>query len=289
MESLRRSGAIFYILPALIVMALITLYPFIYTVILSFHEWNLTTFQGKQFLGIDNYIQFFNESDTRDSLKVTLIYLVSCVGVEFILGIAIAFLFDSKFKGQNVIRNLLLFPMLMCPVVAGLIWRWILNAELGIANYIVQLIGLSPIPWLTQPRLALFSVILADIWQWTPFIFLICLAGLQAVPRGLIEAASIDGASWVDIQRYISLPIIRPVILTGLLIRMIDAIRFVDKIFVLTYGGPGSATSVLGFLIYLRGFKYFQMGLTAAYSLVLLALIILLANILIRSLKRKEK
>jgi multiple sugar transport system permease protein len=289
MESLRRSGAIFYILPALIVMALITLYPFIYTVVLSFHEWNLTTFQGKQFLGIDNYIQFFNESDTRDSLKVTLIYLVSCVGVEFILGIAIAFLFDSKFKGQNVIRNLLLFPMLMCPVVAGLIWRWILNAELGIANYVVQLIGLSPIPWLTQPRLALFSVILADIWQWTPFIFLICLAGLQAVPRGLIEAASIDGASWVDIQRYISLPIIRPVILTGLLIRMIDAIRFVDKIFVLTYGGPGSATSVLGFLIYLRGFKYFQMGLTAAYSLVLLALIILLANILIRSLKRKEK
>jgi len=289
MESLRRSGAIFYILPALIVMALITLYPFIYTVTLSFHEWNLTTFQGKQFVGIDNYIQFFNESDTRDSLKVTLIYLVSCVGVEFILGIAIAFLFDTKFKGQNVIRNLLLFPMLMCPVVAGLIWRWILNAELGIANYVVQLIGLSPIPWLTQPRLALFSVILADIWQWTPFIFLICLAGLQAVPRGLIEAARIDGASWVDIQRFISLPIIRPVILTGLLIRMIDAIRFVDKIFVLTYGGPGSATSVLGFLIYLRGFKYFQMGLTAAYSLVLLALIILLANILIRSLTRKEK
>lgn len=289
MESLRRSGAIYYILPALIVMALITLYPFIYTVTLSFHEWNLTTFRGKQFVGVDNYIEFFTESDTRDSLKVTLIYLVSCVGIEFILGIAIAFLFDTKFKGQNIIRNLLLFPMLMCPVVAGLIWRWILNAELGIANYIVQLIGLSPIPWLTQPRLALFSVILADIWQWTPFIFLICLAGLQAVPRGLIEAASIDGASWVDIQRFISLPIIRPVILTGLLIRMIDAIRFVDKIFVLTYGGPGSATSVLGFLIYLRGFKYFQMGLTAAYSLVLLALIILLANILIRSLRSKEK
>ncbi len=285
MENLRKSGAIFYILPALVVMAVITLYPFIYTVILSFHEWNLTIFRGKQFVGLNNYLQFVTEEDTWNSLRVTAIYLVSCVGIEFVLGIAIAFLFDVKFKGEGFIRNLLLFPMIMSPVVAGLIWRWIFNAELGFANYVAELLGLSPLPWLTQPRLALFSVILADIWQWTPFIFLISLAGLQAVPDELIEAASLDGASWFQIQRFISLPIIKPVILTGLLIRTIDALRFVDKIFVLTYGGPGSATSVLGFLIYLRGFKYFQMGITAAFSLILLGLIIFLANMLIRSFR----
>lgn len=289
MENLRRNGALFYILPALVVMAVITIYPFVYTVVLSLQDWNLTTFRGRHFVGIDNYLTFLTDEDAWNSLRVTAIYLVSCVGAEFLLGMAIAFLFDVKFKGQDFIRNLLLFPMVMSPVVAGLIWRWIFNAELGFANYVAELLGLSALPWLTKPKLALFSVILADIWQWTPFIFLICLAGLQAVPGELIEAASLDGASWLQIQRFVSLPIIKPVILTGLLIRTIDALRFVDKIFVLTYGGPGSATSVFGFLIYLRGFKYFQMGMTAALSLILLGFIILLANVLIRSFRGEEK
>jgi multiple sugar transport system permease protein len=269
-------------------MTVITVYPFVYTVILSLHDWNLTTFKGKNFIGLDNYVDFLADVDARESLKVTLIYLTSTVSIEFILGLSIAFLFDTKFRGHGFLRNVLLLPMVMSPVVAGLIWRWIFNADLGLANYFLGLLGFEQLPWLTQPGWALFSVILADIWQWTPFIFLVCLAGLQSVPRELVEAASLDGASWIDIQRYVSLPIIKPIILTGLLIRAIDALKFVDKIFVLTYGGPGSSTSVFGFLIYLRAFKYFQMGLAAAYSLIFLFFIILLANMLIWSFRGEK-
>jgi multiple sugar transport system permease protein len=269
-------------------MAVIALYPFIYTVALSLHDWNLTTYRGKTFVGLDNYGQFLTDKDAHHSLKVTFVYLIFTVGIEFVLGVAIALLFDTRFKGKEFFRNVLLLPMVMSPVVAGLIWRWIFNAELGLANYFMESIGLRALPWLTHADLALFSVILADIWQWTPFIFLVALAGLQAVPVELTEAASLDGASWLDIQRFVSLPIMKPVLLTGLLIRTIDALKFVDKIFVLTYGGPGSATSVFGFLVYLRGFKYFQMGLTAAYALVLLLFIILLANLLIYSARREN-
>jgi multiple sugar transport system permease protein len=272
----------FYLLPAFIVMATITVYPFIYNVLLSFQEWNLTTFRGKHFVGGQNYLEIFRNPDVWNSLRVTGIYLVTCVGFEFILGLAIAFLINSEFRGKTAVRGLLLFPMIMSPVIAGLVWRWIFNAEWGLANYMVNLIGVSSKPWLTKPRLALFSVILADIWQWTPFIVLVALAGLQAIPEELIEASGVDGASWWQIQRYISLPILKPVLLIGLLLRTIDGLRFVDKIFVMTYGGPGSATSVFGFFTYLKGFKFFQMGRTAALSIVLLAIIIFLANVFIR-------
>jgi len=272
----------FYLLPAFIVMATITVYPFIYNVLLSFHEWNLTTFRGKHFVGGQNYLGIFRNPDVWNSLRVTGIYVVTCVGFEFILGLAIAFLIHSEFRGKAAVRGLLLFPMIMCPVIAGLIWRWIFNAEWGLANYMVNLIGLSGKPWLVKPRLALFSVILADIWQWTPFIVLIVLAGLQAIPEELIEASEVDGASWWQIQRHISLPTLKPVLLIGLLLRTMDGLRFVDKIFVMTYGGPGSATSVFGFFAYIRGFKFFQMGRTAALSIILLAIIIFLANVFIR-------
>jgi len=280
--TVKRIEPLFYLLPAFIVMGAVTFYPFIFTLALSFHEWNLTTFRGRHFVGVKNYIDIFQNPSVLSSLRTTGIYLGACVGVEFFMGIAIAFLFDMEFKGKRIMRNFLLFPMVMSPVVAGLIWRWIFNAEWGLANYIVKILGFSAKPWLTRPNLALFSVILADIWQWTPFVILVALAGLQAIPNELEEAASVDGASWWQIQRYISLPILKPVLLIGLLIRTIDALRMVDKIFVMTYGGPGSATSVFGFFTYLRGFKFFQMGQTAALSLVLLGIIILLANIFIK-------
>jgi multiple sugar transport system permease protein len=141
---------------------------------------------------------------------------------------------------------------------------------------------------LTRPDLALASVIVADVWQWTPLVFLVCLAGLKSVPADTLESARLDGATWWQTQWYVALPTIKSIILTVILIRVIDCLRFVDKIFVMTYGGPAGTTSVLGFHIYLKGFKYFQMGATAAYSLIYMALIIVLAKLLIRSFRTRE-
>ena len=205
------------------------------------------------------------------------------------LGIAIAFLFDVGFRGEPLARNLLLLPMVMSSVVVGLIWRWIFNAELGVLNHLLGLLGIPRQAWLTDPVLALTAVITADVWQWTPLVFLVCLAGLKSVPPDTLDAARIDGATWWQVQRYIALPAIKPILLSVLLIRTIDCLRSVDAIFIMTYGGPAGSTGVLGFHIYLKGFKLFQVGLTAAYALIYMALIIMLAKLLIRSFRLREQ
>jgi multiple sugar transport system permease protein len=286
MQKLTKGDALIFLAPALAVMLVIALYPFLYTLHLSLHDWNLAAFHGKRFVGLENYRDFIVNPDVWQALRVTAVYVIACVGIEVGLGLALAFLFDTRFRGEEVARNLLLLPMVMSSVVVGLIWRWMLNAELGVLNYFLRELGMAPQAWLTDPALALGSVIMADVWQWTPLVFLVCLAGLKAVPPELIESAKLDGAKWWQIQWYVALPAIRPIILTVILIRAIDCLRFVDKIFVMTYGGPAGTTSVLGFHIYLKGFKYWQMGATAAYSIVYMAIIIVLAKLLIRSFER---
>jgi len=202
-----------------------TIYPFVYTVFLSLSRWNLTFARPRTFIGLANYQAIFGSADFWASAARTFWYVGGCVTVEFLLGILIAFLLDTQFIGRNLVRTLILLPMVMAPVVAGLIWRFIFNDEWGLANDIIGLFRLSSRAWLVDPRLAFFAVIIADVWQWTPFIVLITLAGLQAVPKELIEAARVDGATWFQIQRFVALPTIRTVLAIGLLIRLIDAFR----------------------------------------------------------------
>jgi multiple sugar transport system permease protein len=289
MPRLTWGDAAIFLLPAVLVMLVIALYPFVYTVVLSFQNWNLAAFQPRRFVGVNNYLAFFTDPDVWRALKVTALYVLGAVGIELTLGIMIAFLFDVGFRGESLARNLLLLPMVMSSVVVGLIWRWIFNAELGVLNYLLGLVGVPRQAWLTEPGLALAAVITADVWQWTPLVFLVCLAGLKAVPPDTLDSARLDGATWWQIQRYVALPAIKPILLSVLLIRTIDCLRSVDAIFIMTYGGPAGSTGVLGFHIYLKGFKLFQMGLTAAYSLIYMALIIVLAKLLISSFRLREQ
>lgn len=275
-----------YLAPALLVMITMTVYPFVYTVILSLSRWNLTFARPQTFIGLANYQAILASADFWASAGRTFCYVGGCVTSEFVLGILIAFLLDTQFIGRSLVRTLILLPMVMAPVVAGLIWRFIFNDQSGLANNIINLFGLSSRAWLVDPQLAFFAVVVGDVWQWTPFIVLITLAGLQAVPREFIDAARVDGASWFQIQRFIALPMIRTVLVTGLLIRLIDAFRNVDQIFVMTYGGPGVATSVLGFYTYLKGFKFFDMGYTAALGIIMLFIISVLAQLIISIILR---
>jgi multiple sugar transport system permease protein len=270
-------------------MLTMTVYPFFYTVTLSLSRWNLTFSRPRTFVGLTNYQAILWSPDFWNSAGRTFWYVGGCVTIEFLLGVLIAFLLDTQFIGRSLVRALILLPMVMAPVVAGLIWRFIFNDEWGLANNIAGLFGLRSRAWLVDPGLAFFAVMLADVWQWTPFIVLITLAGLQAVPRELIEAARVDGASWFQIQRFVALPTIRAVLAIGLLIRLIDAFRNVDQIFVMTYGGPGVATSVLGFYTYLKGFKFFDMGYAAALGMIMLFIISVLVQLVISRLIRTER
>jgi multiple sugar transport system permease protein len=273
-----------YLTPALLVMVTMTVFPFIYALTLSFSRWNLTFARPRTFIGFGNYQSILYSADFWASAARTLWYVGSCVTIEFVAGILIAFLLDTQFTGRSVVRALILLPMVMAPVVAGLIWRFIFNDESGLANNVINLFGINSKAWLVDPQLAFFAVVIADVWQWTPFIALIALAGLQAVPKELTEAARVDGATWLQIQRFVTLPIIRPILAIGLLIRLIDCFRNVDQIFVMTYGGPGVATSVLGFYTYLRGFKFFDMGYTAALGMVLVLIISAVAQSIIKTM-----
>ncbi|TPM93756.1 sugar ABC transporter permease [Mesorhizobium sp. B2-1-3A] len=281
-------SSIFYLVgPALVLMLIVAICPLVYTVYLSFHTWNLAKLNSFQFVGLQNYLGFFLNSDIWHSIGRTVIYVTSCMVLEVGLGLAIAFLFDTNFKGEGWIRAILILPMVMSEVVVGLIWRWIYNAEYGILNYFLEVLGFERLSWLTTPGLAMASLVITDVWQWTPLVFLVCLAGLKSVPQDSIEAARLDGANWLQVQWHVALPAIKPIIVSVVLLRLIDCFRFVDKVFIMTYGGPANDTALLGFRIYIYGFKYFQIGQTAAYSLIYVAAITVLVRIMIRSFNSK--
>lgn len=175
----------------------------------------------------------------------------------------------------------------MTPVVVGIIWRLMYNPDLGMLNYFLTLFGFSPVNWTGMPGTALPSVMMADIWEWTPFMALIMLAGLHALPRGPFEAASVDGASWWQTLRYVTLPLLSPAMLVALLIRLMDSFKTFDLIFVLTQGGPGMSTEILNYYTYRYGFKFFHMGYASALSWLLVVVVTIISLILIRTIRSR--
>ena len=287
MNNTEKKCIVYFVGPALAFMLIVAICPLIYSIYLSFQDWNLARPNSIHFVGLRNYLAFFRDPDVWHSIVTTGIYVGSCMVIEVALGLGIAFLFDTNFKGESWIRGILILPMVMSEVVVGLVWRWIYNTEYGVLNYFFELLDLQRLSWLTTPGLAMASLIMTDVWQWTPLVFLVCLAGLKSVPQDSVEAARLDGANWLQIQCHVTLPAIKPIIVSVVLLRLIDCFRFVDKVFIMTFGGPANDTSVLGFRIYIMGFKYFQVGQTAAYSLIYAAIITVLVKIMIRSFNRK--
>jgi multiple sugar transport system permease protein len=209
-------------------------------------------------------------------MRVTLIFVLGAVTLEFLLGILIFLALRIDVKGISIFRSLALVPMVVAPVAVGTIWRILYDPDYGIINYIISLLGFSPQMWLADPRMALFSVMLVDVWEWTPLIILFLLAGYQALPRDYIEAAHVDGASLIQELRYIILPLLSPIIGGILILRLIDAFKTMDTIFIMTWGGPGTATEVASVFIYKIGFRYMDVGKAAATSYILLLMISIL-------------
>lgn len=237
-----------FIAPAAIIMAIALLYPLGYMVWGSFREWNPSQSIGEaEFVGLKNYIFLWNDPNFHESLGVTLKFAFFVVSLEMLIGVGLALLLDRDIRGMSILRTLFILPMMIAPVVVGLMWRYMYHPTVGTFNRFLSDMGLPTVDWLGQH--ALMSIIIADIWQWTPFIFILSLAALQSLPRSALEAARIDGAtSWQQII-YIKLPLMMPVLIVTGLLRLIDAFKVLEVILVMTQGGPGLSTEILALRI----------------------------------------
>lgn len=268
--------------PTITVLACLSLYPMVYSFVISMYQWDFGKFI--RFVGLRNYLGLLANPDFFYSLRVTAVIVFSAVIVEFVLGLLLALAANRPLGRLNgIIRTLLIIPMFTAPILVGIVWRMLWNSDYGLFAWLINRRGTTP---LASPWGALFAVALADVWQWTPFMFLIFLAALQGVPLDTVEAATADGASGARIVWSIQLPQIRYAIGIAILLRFMDAIKLYDPIYTLTYGGPGRATENATYVIFKTGFQQYRMQDAAAYSWVLVIVLTGLTMLFLRLMQK---
>jgi multiple sugar transport system permease protein len=274
------------IAPAIVVLLSLSIYPLIYSVTISLQ----TQTAGGSSWSVSNFTRLFTDGFFLAAMAHTFVYATAALILEFTIGLGLALLMNGQIRGRGFFRAALLMPMMLPAVVVGVVWRLMLNPNFGAINGTLKNFGLNTdgLTWTASPRLAMLSVIAVDVWQWTPFVFLVLLAGLQAIPQEPYEAALIDGSSRWQTFRYVTLPLLKPAILIALLLRTMDLLRVFDQIFILTEGGPGFATETISLYIYRAAFRFFDFGYAAAMSFVLLILTNVISAIYIRLLQNKE-
>ena len=270
--------------PGMLFLLLMSVYPTVYSLFVSLFRWNLADASRPAFGGFHNYILLLTDSSFWNSVLVTFTFVVRSRSLELVLGLGIALLFFHRFPGDRFLRAVLILPMVVAPVVVGLLSRYMLNVQFGVINFITESMGLGRIDFLGEPNWALGTLIAIDIWQWTPFMFLIMLAALQGVPEDIIEAAKVDGARSIRIFFDHILYLIRYPIAVAVALRMIDAFRVYDIIFMTTRGGPIDATQTLSWQIYDAGFKSLDIGYAAAYSWLMLIIVVVTVTVTLRFL-----
>ncbi len=270
-----------FLAPALAVLVFALLYPIGYMVYASFLDWNPSQRIGEaEFIGLRNYINLLGDESFRESFVVTIKFAALVVFLEMLAGVGLALLLDRSIRGMSVLRTVFILPMMIAPIVVGLMWRYMYHPTVGIFNRTLKSMGFEPIPWLSDGSWAFASVVIADVWQWTPFIFILSLAALQSLPSSAIEAAKIDGATgWQQIW-HIKLPLMMPVLIVTLLLRLIDAFKVLEVILVLTNGGPGLSTEILALRISRTASEFRELGQAAAMSNVLLIMLLVLTLIM---------
>jgi multiple sugar transport system permease protein len=287
----KRRVPILFVLPAAITLLAITVFPLIYELRLAFMRWELTTSTPAQFVGLQNFGKaLFRDERFWNSMGVTMRLIVFGTSIQLVAGTGLALLLNRLRRSRTVLVSLFLIPVMIAPVVAGFQFRMIYHDQFGPLNYIIELVtggrwgGLA---WIADPKVALFAVMFTDIWQWTPFLMLIVLAGLQSISPEMYEAAEVDGASRSQTFGRVTLPLILPVMVIGILIRAMDSFKLFDIIYLVTGGGPGDVTETISFYTYLQGFKFFSVGYTAAMAFLQLIVITIIAQVFVRFQKRQ--
>lgn len=279
-STLNRLTPYVFLGPALVIMTIALIYPLGYMIYGSFRAWDPSqALPDTEFVGLANYVSLWGDPNFRESVVVTLKFAFSVVSIEMLIGVGLALLLDRNLRGMSLLRTLFILPMMIAPVVVGLMWRYMYHPSVGIFNRSLEGLGLGSVDWLGQH--ALLSVIIADIWQWTPFIFILSLAALQSLPKSALEAARIDGASgWQQIL-YIKLPLMMPVLIVTCLLRLIDAFKVLEVILVMTEGGPGLSTEILALRISRTATEFRELGVAAAMSNYLLMLLLLVTILML--------
>jgi multiple sugar transport system permease protein len=312
-----------FIIPTMILLVVMNIFPLLWSLVLSFTKYSAIASDPPVYVGTRNFTQLLSDSSTWSYFRTTASFVALAVAAQFIIGFGLALLLNRNFKGKSLVVPLLLIPMMLSPVVVGLFWRFILDTQWGLFNYLISLApkslhtiadGINRLAylidfpytvssgitdslqnstdsargmiWLTRPRAALFSLVIIDTWMWSPFMMLLALAGLSAIPKHLYEAADIDRASSWVMFRHITLPLVSPLLFIALLFRTMDAFKLFDLVIIATNGGPGSATETVSLNLYRRAFESYNTGESCALAYMLLIIIIALSNIYIKYLNK---
>ena len=265
------------LVPALVVTIALVILPVVYTVWLSLSDLQRAG-SNAGFVGLDNFARMVENTEFWNSVRVILLLFVVCLVVETVVGIGLGYLLSIDVRGRALFQGLMLIPAITASVAVALVWMLIYDPTLGAANQILTAIGLNPVVWLGNPDLAIWSIAIVDIWQWTPFMALIIAAGIRSLPTEPFEAASIDGATGRQKAWYVGFPLLMPVISVAMLLRTVDLVRFFDTVYVMTQGGPVNATNTLNVYGYRSAFIDQEASYAAALQLALLLLVVVIAG-----------
>jgi multiple sugar transport system permease protein len=286
-RSERRLAALL-LLPSILFLVLMTIFPTIYSFWMSMQQYNLSRPDLAHFVGMRNYAQLLTDDLFWKATRVTFVFSASVLILQFVIGFFVANLFDREGRGMNVLRTLFIIPVFASPVALGLTWRYMYQPGYGLINHFLESVGLPRINWLASPQWALPAVIAVDVWQWTPFVALILLAGMQSISPEITEAAELDGLSRFQYLWRIVLPLLTPIVVVVGLIRLIDALKTFDMIYVITRGGPGTTTYNLPLHAYSLGFASFLMGPSAATAWIVVLIVNICATIFLFLLAREK-
>jgi len=275
-----------FIMPTMILLILMNIFPLLWSLYLSFHRYRASMpNRPAKFIGVQNYARLLSDPEVWGYFRTTAYFVIVAVVAQFLIGFGLALLLNREFRYKGFITTLILLPMMLSPVVVGLFWRFLFASDSsGLINYfltpLLNLFNAQPIRWTTDPNIAMIAVVIVDTWMWSPFMMLISLAGLSAVPKYLYEAADVDRASGWFKFRWITLPMVSPLLLIALLFRTMDAFKMFDIVYVLTReGGPGTVTETVSMNLYKLAFRNFNTGKACAMAYILLIIIVALSNI----------
>jgi multiple sugar transport system permease protein len=274
----------FFLLPAVVLILSFLIFPLVYSLYLSVTDWQIG--KAPEIIGISNYLKALTDRRVHNALSFTLLFMIFTISVETPFALGVAILSQLRFPGNNIFRVIFTAPFFTSPIALSYLSITIFYEEGGPLNNILKLLFGIKVPWISNPNYAFLSLCLIDIWQWTPFLYIIFLAGLESLPREPYEAATIDGASGFQAFRYITIPLLMPVIITGVLLKMIESLKVFDIIYALTGGGPGIATESYTMYIYKTGFRFFRLGYAAALSYILLIMLMILFTFLAFRLRK---
>jgi multiple sugar transport system permease protein len=282
----RRRSYYLFIAPALVVVGAVIIFPWLFTVWMSAFDWKIGSVA--HFVGFDNYTGLATNQRFLESIVHTFYFTALAVVAPLILGLIAALIFHRDFPFRGLLRGVFTMPMMATPVAVALVWTMMFHPQQGVLNYLLSVVGLPPSLWVYSPTWVIPSLVLVEIWHWTPLVMLIVLGGLAALPTEPYESARLDGASEWQLFRYITLPLIAPFLVIAAVIRTIDALKAFDTIYVISQGGPGTASETINLYLYLQAFAFYNIGNASAVVVVFFVIILALALLLLYVRQRAQ-